>query len=162
MTTHITLIKTIALGALTAALALALASCGQDEATGKTESPDALPQTEATSHPEAGSDEAVSEPAPEAEPAGTDDGIRPEFKEAIDSYVAFFQEYYDFMVAYAENPTDLELIGKLADMMEKSTTMSQEFEQLDQSEMSTEELAYYLDALNQIQQLLLDASSKMQ
>ena len=142
MTTHITLIKTIALGALTAALALALASCGQDEATGKTESPDALPQTEATSQPEA--------------------GIRPEFKEAIDSYVAFFQEYYDFMVAYAENPTDLELIGKLADMMEKSTTMSQEFEQLDQSEMSTEELAYYLDALNQIQQLLLDASSKMQ
>lgn len=38
------------------------------------------------------------------------DGLRPEFKEAMDSYEAFYDEYCAFMKKYMKNPTDLKLL----------------------------------------------------
>lgn len=41
------------------------------------------------------------------EPAVQDSGIRPEFKEAVDTYVTFYEEYAEFMQRYAANPSDM-------------------------------------------------------
>lgn len=34
------------------------------------------------------------------------DGMRPEFKEEMDNYEAFYDEYCDIMKKYVENPSD--------------------------------------------------------
>ena len=47
-------------------------------------------------------------------------GIRPEFKEAMDSYEAFYTEYCEFMKEYNENPSDLALLAKYSDMISKA------------------------------------------
>ena len=84
------------------------------------------------------------------------DGIRPEFKEAMDSYEAFYIEYCEFMKEYSENPTNLTLLEKYADMLIKAEEMNEAFEAWDEDELSNEELKYYLDVNNRVMQMLVD------
>ena len=72
-------------------------------------------------------------------------GIRPEFKEALDSYEQFFNEYADLMEAYKNNPTDLQLLTKYADFMSKYSDYMQKLDELKTEDMSTEESAYFID-----------------
>lgn len=88
----------------------------------------------------------------------TVDGIRLEFKEAMDSYEAFYTEYCEFMKEYSENPTDLTLIAKYADMLVKAEEMSEAFEAWEKDKLSNEELKYYLDVNNRIMKMLVDAA----
>ena len=44
-------------------------------------------------------------------------GIRPEFKEAMDSYESFFDEYCEIMKKYNENPDDMSLLMDYLDFM---------------------------------------------
>ncbi len=84
------------------------------------------------------------------------EGIRPEFKEAMDSYEAFYDEYCDFMKKYSENPSDLKLLIAYTEMLEKSTDMNEKFEKWESDkEMSNEELKYYLDVNNRVMQKLV-------
>ena len=55
--------------------------------------------------------------------------IRPEFKEAMDSYEAFYTEYCDFIKKYNANPTDDELILEYGDMMMELGEVTAEFEE---------------------------------
>jgi len=82
--------------------------------------------------------------------------IRPEFKEAMDSYEAFYTEYCAFMEEYNENPTDLTLLAKYAAMLTKAEEMNEAFEAWDEDELSNEELEYYLDVNNRIMKMLVD------
>lgn len=86
------------------------------------------------------------------------DGMRPDFKQAMDSYEAFYDEYCDFMKEYADNPTDLELLAEYADMMSKAADMTEKFEAWDEDEMNNEELNYYLDVNNRVMQKLLEVA----
>lgn len=99
--------------------------------------------------------EKPEEPEPEPEPAKPT-GIRPEFKEAMDSYEAFYDEYCSFMKEYSNNPTDLSLLTKYTDMLSKAAEMDEKFEAWDEDEMSDEELSYYLDVTLRIEKKLLD------
>lgn len=72
------------------------------------------------------------------------DKLSPEFKEAMDSYEAFFDEYYAFMKKFknAKNPSDLlsdynDYVARYSEMMEKMTALKEE--------LSSDELAYYLE-----------------
>lgn len=94
----------------------------------------------------------------EESPVETADSIRPDFKAAMDSYEAFYNEYYDFMKKYMENPTDLTLLGEYADMMSKSTEMSQSFEAWNEADMNDAELSYYLEVSNRVAQKLLEVA----
>ena len=92
----------------------------------------------------------VKEPAAEAETAagdgetaGTD--IRPEFKEAMDSYEAFFDEYVDFMKLYQGDPTNLDLLLGLSDMLTREAEMMEEFDDWQDEDLNSAELAYYLE-----------------
>lgn len=86
------------------------------------------------------------------------DGMRPEFKEAMDSYEAFYDEYCDIMKKYAENPSDIKLLTSYTDMMTKVAEMSEKFESWENSELNDAELKYYLDVNNRITKKLLDVS----
>ena len=86
---------------------------------------------------------------------GEDSGdLDPEFKEMMDSYEAFFDEYIAFMEKYKENPTDMSLLSELSDMLTKEAEMLKDMEGLDQSEMSGAELAYYLEVTGRIYEKL--------
>lgn len=86
------------------------------------------------------------------------DGMRPEFKEAMDSYEAFYDEYCDIMKKYTENPSDMELLTSYADMLTKAAEMSEKFEVWEDNEMNDTELKYYLDVNNRITKKLIDVS----
>lgn len=98
------------------------------------------------------------EPAPQEQPAANavdETLIRPEFKEAMDSYEAFFDEYIDFMNRYKENPTNAELLMQYADMLNRESTMLKEFDDWEkQGDMTTAETAYYLEVHARIYQKL--------
>lgn len=83
-------------------------------------------------------------------------GLRPEFKEAMDSYEAFYDEYCDFMIEYKDNPTDLKLLPEYTDMLIEASKMEEAFEVWEDEEMSNEELTYYLEVTNRITEKLLD------
>ncbi|MDE5742501.1 MAG: hypothetical protein K2H90_08655 [Oscillospiraceae bacterium] len=83
-------------------------------------------------------------------------GIRPEFKEALDSYEAFFDEYCDIMKKYIENPLDMSILMEYYEYIEKAEEMDEKLEALDDGEMSDEELAYYLEVTARITTKMLE------
>ena len=110
----------------------------------------------------ADSNEAVSnateDTKKEAENSNSSNEIRPEFKEAMDSYEAFYTEYCEFMKKYSENPTDLTLLAKYADMLVKAEEMNEAFEEWDEDDLNSEELKYYLDVNNRVMKMLVDVA----
>ena len=86
------------------------------------------------------------------------DGLRPEFKEAMDAYEAFYDEYCDFMEEYMKNPTDFQLLLKYSELLAKAEEMDRTFEEWDDTELNDAELKYYLEVSNRIMQRLLEAA----
>ena len=85
--------------------------------------------------------------------------IRPEFKEAMDRYEAFYTEYCEVIKAYNNNPTDLTLLTRYADMLVKAEEMNEAFEAWNEDELSAEELKYYLDVNNRVMKMLVDVAA---
>ena len=84
------------------------------------------------------------------------EGIRPEFKEAMDSYEDFFDEYVTFMNKYSKSEDTISMMSDYLNYMTKySETMSQ-IEKLDESEMSDEEVVYYTKVMSRINQKIMD------
>lgn len=85
------------------------------------------------------------------------DGMRPEFKQAMDSYEEFMNEYCEFMKKYAESDgTDVGLLADYASYMSKYADVVEDFEAWDDGEMNTAETAYYLDVQTRISKKLLE------
>lgn len=148
-----------------------LASCGNNGLTNKTTTPEQTTTTttaetttkaedqQTTTTPEStkASEESTTTSAEAS--GGTTDGIRPEFKEALDSYEEFFDEYCEFMKKYmASDGTDLTLIMDYATYMTKYTETMNSMDVLDDGEMSAEESQYYLEVTTRINKKLLEVS----
>lgn len=86
------------------------------------------------------------------------DGMRPDFKEAMDSYEAFYDEYCDFMKKYNENSGDLTLIMEYGDMLTRSAEMSKEFEEWNSDDLNDEEMKYYFEVSNRVTQKLAEVA----
>ena len=108
--------------------------------------PETVPETSST--PETESETTVQ----------VSNGIRPEFKEAMDAYEAFYKDYCDFMKKYSENPADLSMLTEYASMLVKLNEMNQAFESWDSADMNNEELKYYLDVNNRVTKMLVDVA----
>lgn len=105
-------------------------------------------------------------PTPEATPEPTPEpideknelkGIRPEFKEAMDSYEAFFDKYIDFMNRY-ESADTTELMNMMTDYLQYMTDFvetMEEMEEMEDEEMSTEEALYYAQVTSRISRKLM-------
>lgn len=87
-------------------------------------------------------------------------GMRPEFKEAMDSYEKFMTEYCDFMKKYADsNGNDLTLLADYAKYMSEYSKFVSDFEKWDSDEsMNTAETAYYIDVQARVSKKLLEVS----
>lgn len=85
------------------------------------------------------------------------DDLRPEFKNAMDSYEEVMIDYCDFMKKYSESDgTNLELLSDYADYMSKYAKAIKAFEAWESEELNTAEMAYYLDVQNRINKKLLE------
>lgn len=88
------------------------------------------------------------------------DGMRPEFKEAMDSYEAFYEEYCEVLKKYKEEPTNLAILTEYSGLMEKSIEMSVKFEEWDEGELNTDELKYYVEVSGRVTQMLVEVGGE--
>lgn len=103
----------------------------------------------------------VQEPAETEAAGGTElvDGMRPEFKQAMDSYEEFMNEYCDFMEKYAESDgTDVGLLADYADYMSQYAEAMEAFDAWDDGEMNTTEMEYYLQVQTRVNERLLETA----
>lgn len=102
------------------------------------------------------SEESVS---PESKDFSDDSALlSPEFKKTMDDYEAWFDHYCEVMKKYEENPSDLEMLSEMTDLLSEEAVMLEEMEKMDQSEMNTAELAYYLEVTTRIEKKLLEVA----
>lgn len=86
------------------------------------------------------------------------DGMRPDFKEAMDSYEAFYDKYCEIVKKYTENPSDMELLADYTDMVTKAAEVTEKFEAWENGDLNRAELEYYLDVQNRVAKKLLEVS----
>ena len=109
-------------------------------------------------------DQAAQQPADQAPaPENSDSadiadaaGVTPEFKEMMDAYEAFFDEYIEFMQKYvgADSISALGMAADYADYMARYVETMQKLEALDQSELSDADVLYYTDVYTRIMKKL--------
>lgn len=87
-----------------------------------------------------------------------DGEMRPEFKEAMDSYESFFKDYCDIIEQYLENPTDMTLLLKYTEALEKGTEMQASMDALNDGTLNAAELKYYTEVTARISQMLIDVA----
>ena len=93
----------------------------------------------------------------------TNQGVDPDLKDFLDSYEAFVDEYVVFMQQYSKNPSDLSLLAKYPDIMQKYNDFAVKVEKYDTETMSTEDAAYYIEVTSRCSRkmlMVLDSGSK--
>lgn len=85
-------------------------------------------------------------------------GIRDEFKEMMDSYEAFFDEYIEFMEKYEKSNNSVSLMSDYLDYMNKYTEYMTKMEEIDEDELSNEEMIYFIEVQSRISSKLLEVS----
>lgn len=100
----------------------------------------------------------VAEPEPTDEaisidiPAVDDNFIDPEFKEMMDEFEAFFDEYVEFVnrMNNADSMEALELMSAYTEYLEKYASVMEKMESIDQDELTTAEALYYAEVTGRI------------
>ncbi len=118
------------------------------------DAPDDIDEPPETNVPEDNPEPPVDEPDDVSSEAT---GIRPEFKEAMDSYEAFFDEYISFMSRFTEAEFSLDLLTDYTDFMEKYTETMESMDKWGEGDLSTEESAYYLEVTTRINNKLINS-----
>ena len=150
--------KKILVAIIALVVVMSLFGCGGDKSS-QAEEPDAADTVEIESE--------ESEPAESAEQSDTIEKasdadsavLSPEFKKTMDDYEAWFDHYCEVMKKYQENPSDLELMSEVTDLLSEETTMLEQMEKMDQSDMNTAELAYYIEVTARIEKKLLEVAN---
>ncbi len=86
------------------------------------------------------------------------EGVTPEFKEAMDSYEEFFDEYIDFMVRYSESDNPIEMMDEYYDYLNKYSETMQELSDMEDKEVTDADRLYYIE----VQTRILDKLSKVE
>lgn len=86
------------------------------------------------------------------------DGMRPEFKEAMDSYEDFFNEYAEFMEKFAGSENTASMLVDYAKFMAQYAETMEAMDALGEQEMNDAELSYYAVVSARITQRLLEAA----
>lgn len=95
------------------------------------------------------------EPKKSESSSKTSSGVTPEFKETMDSYEKFMNEYVDFMKKYSESDDTIGMLSEYSDMMEEYTTYVEKIDEIDEDELSEADLAYYLEVTTRVYEKLL-------
>ena len=86
--------------------------------------------------------------------------IRPEFKDAMDSYEAFFDSYIAFMNRYQESNDPFSMLNEFTEYMNQYTETMEKLDQLEDGIANSAEAAYYLEVTNRINKKLMDSFSQ--
>lgn len=107
-------------------------------------------------------EETAPEPTTEATtaPAATAaTGVRPEFKEAMDSYKATIDAYCEFMKSY--DSSNVEMLAKYTKLYAQYMDTMSKLDAIDEQELSNEEDAYYLQTMSEINQELIETGQSL-
>ena len=123
--------------------------------------PTVTPEPAPTAGPAANAPAAES--APDASPTGAPaaaDGMRPEFKQSMDDYEAFFDEYCAFMQKYKDADDPVSMLADYAAFLSRYADAMEGMDALDDADdLNNAELKYYIEVTARIQQKLLDAAA---
>lgn len=114
-----------------------------------------------SSEKSSGADNTESEPSAPAqsEPKSDSGLIRPEVKEAIDSYEAFVDEYVEFMKKFNSSSNQAQLMMEYLDYISKLADFEKKIDELDDKELTEAETLYYSEVLLRCSQKLLKAAA---
>ena len=84
--------------------------------------------------------------------------MRKDFKEAMDSYEVFMNEYCDFMEKYSKNPTDASLMADYMSYMSKYDDFIKKFDQWGGEDLNDAEFAYYMEVQTRAYERLAEAA----
>lgn len=87
--------------------------------------------------------------------SGQIDGMRKEFKEAMDSYEAFFDEYVEFIDNYTNSESTASLLLEYAQFMAQYEETYEKMEAWEDNDLNDVEAAYYLEVTSRITQKLI-------
>ena len=128
----------------------------------KTESPKPTEEnkTETTPPTSTKTEDTPTPPAETSKPSNNSTGVSKEFKETMDSYEKFFDEYIAFMKKYEKsNGTDMSLLADYAKYMQQYAETMKKFEDMKDDDMNTAETAYYIQVQSRINQKLLEVAN---
>ena len=83
-----------------------------------------------------------------------DAAVSPGFKQEVDTYEAFFNDYVDFMKKVEQGATSPEIIAQTSELIQKEAEYMAAFQQIQSRDLSSADLAYYLAANARILALL--------
>lgn len=88
------------------------------------------------------------------------DQMSKEFKEAMDSYEEFIDEYVKFMKKYAKsNGADVSLISDYSKYVTKYAELCEEFAEWEDEDLNTAETKYYIDVQARVSKKLLEVAN---
>ncbi|MDM8300214.1 DUF6591 domain-containing protein [Collinsella tanakaei] len=122
------------------------------------EADDVAQEAEETPEPEPAEEPEPQEFEEPASSEATASGVSNDFKASMDEYEAYFDEYVEFMKAYNEDPTSLELIAKYGDMMKQYSETMEAMDAIDEDSLSPEDQAYFIEVQTRINQKLLEVA----
>ena len=129
-------------------------SKSEQSSSSKVESTTSKPKTESKVESKSES----SKPKEESSKSKSDNIIDPKFKEAMDSYEEFIDEYVDFMKKYHANPTNATLINEYAEYTSKYAEMLKKFNEWEDEDLNSAETAYYIDVQARVSKKLVAVS----
>lgn len=96
---------------------------------------------------------------PAETPRASLSGVTPEFREAMDSYEAFFDEYIAFMQGMGEEDDGLAFLLRYAEMLSRYEEAIEAMDAIDEDSLSAADELYYLEVLSRISAKLLAVSA---
>ena len=90
----------------------------------------------------------------------TAESVSPDFKRAMDSYEAFFDEYVEFMKKYMNADSDdlVSMAGDYADYMKQYAETMEAMSEIDEDELATADALYYAEVSARIAAKLLEVA----
>ena len=85
--------------------------------------------------------------------------VSPQFKETMDSYEAFFNDYVEFMKKYSSSSNPLDMLNDYNDYLSKYADMMSKLNSIDQTTLSTADALYYAEVTARMSQNLLSVSA---
>ena len=141
---------------LVVALVLSLTACDLGQLLDSAPKPSDAHSTKPDYTYTKGDDDKGSTATTSANASADANGIRPAFKDAMDAYEAFYDEYCDILKQYYANPTDITLLTKYTELMAKTIEMDEAFAKWENEDLNNDELKYYLEVNNRVMQKLVD------
>lgn len=86
--------------------------------------------------------------------------IRPEIKEAIDSYESFMNEYVEFMKKYESSDDVTSLAAQYTDFVSKYADAESKFDALENDDLNDAETTYYIEVQTRINNKLLEINQQ--